>query len=358
MGIQKFIPLVRRVTYDHNKRIAPVQRPPVTEIRNHNLSVVTWALTNVCNNACRYCPSFLHDGKDHPPIDWPNLHEFLQFIMQRFTSERQLVQFSLSGGEPTTHPLFPEIVRTIHQLGGYISLTTNLSRSVHFIEQHFPYLASATCTFHPSYEIPQNRVEHFVEKVEQARLCTGASVRVMMDPLYWHDCIEFISRLQSLNIRVTPVMIEDQYGNSTSVLCDLKYTPEQISFFSSWVFEPPKKHIPPTKKIPLPSYKPHIELTYEDGSTTSTLTSPHEWQTLIDNGQTRFLHYQCGIGVESLFINYTGQIRRANCSVGEWVGTLDRWKDIPWDSLNNFVQCTQKSCTCGGDIPITKYRNK
>ncbi len=76
-----------------------------------------------CNLACRHCwimPSYQHGGKDGPfmKLDYvaKGIHEAIPLGLQ---------VVKLTGGEPTLHPHFKEIVRLIHDAGLRIMLETN-----------------------------------------------------------------------------------------------------------------------------------------------------------------------------------------------------------------------------------------
>jgi hypothetical protein len=93
---------------------------------------------------------------------------------------------------------------------------------------------------------------------------------------------------------------------------------------------------------------------YEDG----TNVAHSSWQKLINNGQTLFYGYNCAIGKESIFIHQSGNIRKGNCHVGgsSW-GTIKEWQKIDWYNFNKDIICSNLKCSCGADVPISKYKS-
>jgi hypothetical protein len=335
------------------KKPLPVQGKKIIEIKNENWAIITWILNDICNYSCRYCPPVLHEGKNHL-FDWNVVEPFLDnlFLFYGLNLNRKLL-FSLSGGEPTLSPFFPELVKKINTLGGYVGITTNLARTPRYIEENFKYLSYAGCSFHPAQEFTNNTADEWLEKVKIASNLTMVTVRVMMDPLYWDQSIEFIERIKNeTTARVEIVYIDDQYGSSKSKLADIKYTPAQTEFFKTFKTIPTRTN---TQKIletnPLfKQYSSNTIITYEDNDT-EVLNSP---QMFINKGQTNFFDFKCAIGSESMFIHQYGHIKRGNCEVGGIIGNVKEHEKIDWNSLLKTVLCNSVRCSCGADIPISK----
>jgi MoaA/NifB/PqqE/SkfB family radical SAM enzyme len=331
----------------HWKQLAPMQGKEIVKIENKEFSLVTWILNDICNYSCRYCPSELHDGKNYP-LSWEQVEPFINHSIEMLSENDRKIIFSISGGEPTLSPFFPELVKEIHDRGHTTLLTTNLARTERFIEENFKYLLQASCSFHPAFEFKNQTSDTFIEKLKISSRVTRTTVRVMMDPLYWDQCIEFIEQVKTrTNVRIDIVMIEEQYGQSSDKLCEINYSPEQLKFFEDFNTIEPRTLV---KYQVNDNFDPLI--TYVDGTVVKGVSS---YQTLINNGQSRFYNWNCSIGSESMFIHQTGDIRKGNCQVGgrTW-GKMSEWKEINWGNFKKEIVCTQRSCTCGADIPISK----
>jgi hypothetical protein len=332
----------------------PTVDKKIIKIENVGRAHITWILNDVCNYSCRYCPSVLHDGKNHL-FEWDVIEPFLEKLFEVYKDRN--VGFSLSGGEPTMSPFFPELVQKIHQLGGTVGITTNLSRTIRYIREHFKYLTYAACSFHPAQEFKDNKADEWLEKIKIASQLTTVTARVMMDPDYWDQTIEFIERLKkNTTAKVEIVYIDDQYGSSRTKLVNLRYTPNQQEFFKNFQVIPGRnspENILKTNAIYRTFDKGYSEMTFEDGSK-GTITNPQE---LINRGQTNFYDYKCSIGTESLFIHQLGHIKRGNCDVGGVIGTIKEFDKVRWEEFVRPVICNSLRCTCGGDIPVSKWQS-
>ena len=325
----------------------------IEKIENRE-AIITWILNNVCTYSCRYCPPNLHNGTN-PKYDWEEIQPFVDKLFDHYGKQfGNNIRFALSGGEPTVSRFFPELVREIHSRGGSVGMTTNLTRSIRFIEDNFGYLSYAACSFHPSMAFTRNDADAFIEKIKVSQKYTDTSIRIMLDPEYWDLTINFIDKLfedPEVTANVEVVYIQDQYGGSVEKICELSYTTEQQNYITQFVnknlgINTAKDLVIDNNRTRTPSM-----ITYED-RTVESLQSP---QKLINKGETRFFDYSCSIGKESLFINYDGSFRRANCHVGgSKLGTIENFRDFSWQEIKNPVRCTIGWCSCGADVPVSK----
>jgi hypothetical protein len=141
-------------------------------------------------------------------------------------------------------------------------------------------------------------------------------------------------------------MIDSQYGYSSKIISEIKYSDTQLAWFSSFNFVPEFRM--PTN--PLFRIKEKFSTAVFNNSS-ETIIDP---QIYINKGQTNFWNWQCMIGQESLFIDHDGTIQRANCGVTGKAGNLENWKEIDWDRLKQPVSCTSLLCNCGTDVLISK----
>jgi hypothetical protein len=67
--------------------------------------------------------------------------------------------------------------------------------------------------------------------------------------------------------------------------------------------------------------------------------------------KNQFKGWSCNAGIESLMINWDGEVHRATCRVG---GSLGNIYNGTFNVPTNAVICTRDFCTCAADIPLTK----
>jgi hypothetical protein len=91
----------------------------------------------------------------------------------------------------------------------------------------------------------------------------------------------------------------------------------------------------------------------------TVLTDEQGTETLIHANDIIKLHlnkwkgWTCNAGLESLMINWDGDVHRATCRVGGSLGNIYEGTFLqPVDP----VVCDRNFCTCAADIPITKVK--
>jgi len=82
---------------------------------------IAWQVTNECNLACLHCIEESGPGKAfRDELDPVQVFDFLKQAM-----DRQVPYLSFSGGEPTLHPLFFEMVEYVCARDGQLKIETN-----------------------------------------------------------------------------------------------------------------------------------------------------------------------------------------------------------------------------------------
>ena len=75
---------------------------------------------------------------------------------------------------------------------------------------------------------------------------------------------------------------------------------------------------------------------------------------VIKKHLNQFKGWNCNIGIESLMINWDGEVHRATCRVGGSLGNIYQGNLVVPTAP---IDCTRDWCTCAADIPITKIKN-
>ena len=69
--------------------------------------------------------------------------------------------------------------------------------------------------------------------------------------------------------------------------------------------------------------------------------------------KNQFKNWTCNAGIESLMINWDGEVHRATCRVG---GSLGNIYTGTFTAPDAPISCTRDWCTCAADIPLTKFK--
>lgn len=322
--IPELRPLLQSYTgiYLRKKPIAIKQKP--------SAFYVTWVINNICTNACSYCPPMLHNGSNHH-YDWDHAKKFLDHIFE----QHENVHVSIAGGEPSVCPFLPKLVKYINEKGGTVGVTTNLAKSVRYWNDIAPYFEYISTSYHPSFEDKE-----YFTKLMTCALHTKTYSRIMMDTRHWDKSVQAYKIACELkHVTVEPVRIMDWIkGDFTG--CD--YTKEQLEWIQDKdVREGEKKEF----------YKRNIiggTLTNSDGSEILGFNA----NEMVNRGQTDFRGWSCDIGLKSIFVNFDGSLRKANCLQGPKLGNIQDFDNIKWPTKPEI--CKIARCHCATDVFVDK----
>lgn len=332
------IPAPKPVSWDNHK---------IVEIKNINKKVMlTWIVNNICTNHCMYCPAILHSGSNHH-YEWSHAEKFINDFFDRYSN----VTCSLSGGEPTVSPFFKPLINLIHSRGGEIVLTTNLVRSAEWWEDIKDKFTSISVSYHPEFT-DQQKEDELIQKFLSLDLYTLLHIRVMMLPSHWEQCYNFYKKIRhmiesdELAASLEMVRVLPDYGRGEK-FCEIIYTAEQNNILQD------KHYVNSMKKRPYRSTVLRRKSQRSDYMTadndlyefTSAMTN-----NLINNYKTDFRGWECDIGIESLFVNWNGLVKRGNCPEGGIIGSIVDGINWPVGS----VICNTAHCHCPPDVRVSK----
>jgi len=291
----------------------------VTSRWHHQDSIkVEWNLGKRCNYDCSYCPSSIHDNfSPHTDI------EILKATIDKLVTLGKSIRLSFTGGEPCVHPKFDELVKYAKHVGiSWISVTTNGTRPYEF----YASLPVDQYVFSIHLEYDWQRVFNTIESVADQK-----TIKVIAQIMAHHDHIDAAmslrSRCLSAQIPNTVRRIRWTEGDH-DLFDDLRYHPNDLI----WIKE-------------------------QDATVLGNC--------VIDNSQiihandiiklhlNKYKGWTCNAGIESLMINWDGEIHRATCRVGGSLGNI--YQDT-FVGPTNSITCTRKWCTCAADIPLTKIK--
>lgn len=300
---------------------------------------LSWCINNICTNHCTYCPDHLHRGKNHN-YEWELTRGFFKRLFTRYKN----IHCSITGGEPTVSPHFKEVVDMFYDNGHTVGLTTNGVKPKKYWADIGHKLAYVCFSFHPQF-----LDKDYLEKAQAASVGTIVKCRIMMDTRYWDKCVEIynsaiqLTSLGDWDWSVEPVRILPDRADLVSLKdmgCD--YNQEQLD----WLTNHSQTYTHTGK-----NRKPHTNRTafyYDDG----TVEDPGNTNYLIATGQTDFRGWACNIGLESMFIDQDGYIKKGNCNQG---GRLFHLNDHENHELPTTAEiCTIPICGCNTDVLTSK----
>ncbi len=182
-----------------------------------DLFTVSWLLGRFCNYRCSYCwPYARSDRKDHRPTELC-LKTIDEIKKQARDNGFNSFHFSLSGGEPTFHPGYLDILRyladDVHNTNyTSIHMTSNCSRPIKWFEQYVEYAkpfhrASITASLHTEHVNSKEKMQDFADKLI---LCQEHDVQITINQVMvpewferdWENALFFHE--QGINVTLKP----------------------------------------------------------------------------------------------------------------------------------------------------------
>ena len=287
---------------------------------NHQDSIkIEWNIGKRCNYDCSYCPSVIHDNfSKHTDI------EILKATVDKLCDLEKPIRLSLTGGEPCVHPHIEELIAYIKDKGFWLSITTNGTRKANwYISQQVDQWV-----FSLHFEYEWLDILHTIKSVDENMIHTHVLVNVMAHHNRMLDVRTASKLLESLTINHGIRRIRWTEGDH-DLFDDMKYDQNDLD----WILSKSSTVQPNTVLM----YKDREEMMHSND--------------VIKKHLNQYKNWQCNAGLESLMINWDGDVHRATCRVG---GTLGNIYTNSFVVPTSPVICDRNHCTCAADIPLTK----
>ena len=291
----------------------------VTSRWPHQSSIkIEWNLGKRCNYDCSYCPASIHDNSSaHTNI------EVLKKTVDKLMTLGKPVRLSFTGGEPCVHPKFMELVKYCKHVGvKWVSVTTNGTLPYEF----YSALEADQIVFSIHLEYDWKRVFNTVESVVQL-----TNKKVIAQIMAHHDYMDAVLQLRARcllgHIPNTIRRIRWTEGDH-DLFDDMRYNANDLI----WLKEQ--------------------EATVQGNCVIDDADVIHA-NDVIKLHLNKYKDWQCNAGIESLMINWDGEVHRATCRVGGLLGNI--YEGTFLQPLNPVI-CDRNFCTCAADIPITKVK--
>ena len=283
---------------------------------------VEWNLGKRCNYDCSYCPDSIHDNySPHTPID------ILERTVDLLCALGKPLRISLTGGEPAVHPDIEDLFDYFKRKDVFwVNLTTNGTRPAKWYldnEMFFNHLVFSLHFEHDWQRILRT-INEFYDATER-----DFFVNVMAHHDHMADVRFVVERLKDVGIRYAVRRIRWTEGDH-NIFDDMRYDGKDLEWLIS-----------------------------QDATAKPNCRVDEEYivhaNDIIKKKQNQFKGWTCSAGIESLMINWDGEVHRATCRVGDSLGNI--YNDtfvIPTDP----VICTRDWCTCAADIPLTKINDQ
>lgn len=281
---------------------------------------IEWNLGKRCNYDCSYCPSAIHDNfSPHTDIN------ILEATVDKLCELGKPLRISLTGGEPCVHPDIENLLEYFKRKDVFwVNLTTNGTRSASWYLQNEMFWNHLIFSLH--FEYDWQRVMHTINQYYDSTE-REFFVAVMAHHDHMEDVRKVVKELREKGIKYTIRRIRWTEGDH-NVFDDMRYDGKDLE----WIVSQDA------------TVKPNCRVDNDQIIHANDVIKKH---------LNQFNGWSCNAGIESLMINWDGDVHRATCRVGGSLGNIYQ---------NTFVQptspiiCTRDWCTCAADIPLTKYK--
>lgn len=317
-------------------------------IRESSHLCVTWIVNNVCPYSCWYCLPSIYNGGVNRAYEWSECDTLISKLLDRYGK----IHLALSGGEPSQWPHIENLMQKAKEFNGMITvgITTNMIRSHRWWQTYGSDFAYVVASYHPDMlESIINRQE-WIKKTEDVAKHTHVLVRMSMDPRHWDHCVDLYGKWSSqsnLPFNVEPVRLIN-FNPSTPEW--FEYTQVQEQWFQR-DGKLLRKKLRAYGSSVMHQYLEKNSIKYDDG----TVENLNHVSDLIREKKTNFYNWKCNIGLEHLFINPDGWIKRGNCNQGNVFGNVKDIENLKFPT--DPIVCKTTFCHCTTDIKITKYRS-
>jgi organic radical activating enzyme len=315
-------------------------------LNTHNALELTWIMNNICTNSCRYCPPVLWAGKNHH-YEWEKAKSFLQRLM----AAHKKIICSISGGEPTVSPFFPDVVKMMYENGHHIQVTTNGARTINYWRKIAPMIENISWSYHAAM-MDEADEDAWIEKVVECHTMSNCGIRVMMDSDNWERCVNFCKKIEKTGgARYEVVRIYSEQAKATNI--GETYTEEMENWLSSHgnLYVPPSEGLRELKKYgKREELRQKIIVSKKDG----TVLEDHHvnLNDIVLTNNNVFTGWSCNIGLESLFVHFDGYVKKGNCLEGGNLFHIDEHEK--YELPNTGEICTRSRCMCTTDVKISK----
>ncbi len=311
------------------------------ELFNSEVLNINWVLTRKCNYTCSYCTVYDNKNGLFPPIE-----NLMKAVDQISKLNRSKYIITLTGGEPTIHPKFTELLKYIVdnlREKVHVITITNLSRTSRFFNDLCENLKSYEehLSFIASYHFEFAEKEKYLEN---AKILTQNGFRIHLSILAHPDRIELVKSLElelkkikngKLNYEL--IIVRQDYGTEP----DKRYKKEDLQWLKEFYTDSKEN-----KRILIDWQKDNNKVERE-------IFSGAE---LNAKGLNKFKGMICNAGKNILSINGNGDIDKAVCfrkTTGNKKNIYN--KDDAIKESTKPVICPFERCSCIADLQIPKY---
>ena len=338
-----------------------------------DLFTVSWLLGRFCNYRCSYCwPYARSDRKDHRPTDLCLL-TIDEIKHQARDNGFNSFHFSLSGGEPTFHPGYLDILKHLaddvsNTNYTSIHMTSNCSRNMEWFKTYVEYAkpfhrASITASLHTEHLNTTEKMQDFADKLI---FCQEHDIQVTINMVMvpdwfdkdWENALFFHN--QGINVTLKPQSdptaskivegyTDDMKQKLWNGMPQRAYTENKRVWSSRPTpsFEIPKNMVGQNDS----SVPAHMQVEFTDSSGKKWYMDQAERFNAF--GFNKFKGWNCNAGYQGIIIREPdGSVKRSYSCHDAPLGNIETGFAL----FKNPAPCITESCVSSADSKITKRK--
>lgn len=329
---------------------------PVKIVSNKSANVleIGWDPSNYCNFKCEYCfpgsNAGTHKFSDDLDLVVGNFKHLINFYKENLGKDK--VHLSMAGGEPTLWKHLAEFIAKIKQDNNvYFSLISNGSRTLRWWEENAYLIDNAHLTHH----VAEGNVTHIIAVADALHeRGTKTTVKVLMDPKHWDKAINDIAIMKTHSRNRWFIMTAEVIDNTADPSIP-RYSPEQLKYLKRDL-----KRLPNLLWFWRNRHLIKDELRFFDSTAmledgTTMRASPGAY---FNRGWNSFKDWDCSIGLDRIYMNWTGNITGA-CNAKLF--GLDTYFNITSPNFTlefnpplTSTKCPNTACWCMPETHLTK----
>ena len=336
-----------------------------------DLFTVSWLLGRYCNYRCSYCwPYARSNTKDHRPTELC-IKTVDEIKRQARANGFNSFHFSLSGGEPTFHPGYLDILKYLaddvsNTNYTSIHMTSNCSRPLDWFKTYVEFAkpfhrASITASLHTEHVATTSDLSAFADKLE---FCQSYDVQVtvnmVMVPEWFDKDWENALYLHNRGINVT---LKPQSDPTASRVVD-GYTEEQLHTLHNgmpqraytetkriWAERPKPTFVMPSNKLDDASVPGHFQIEFVDKDGKKWYMDQAERFNAFNFN--KFKGWMCNSGFQGIIIREPdGSVKRSYSCHDTPLGNIETGFKL----FSEPMVCTTDSCVSSADSKIPKRK--
>lgn len=321
---------------------------------------IDWLVTDMCNYKCSYCFG-------QKPLDKKRFSTFAQIrkaIDHLYELRRNSYSFVLSGGEPTTHPDFNDLLMyacdTLREKLNYITIISNGSRQNRLYANIGKISRYSNINLNIFLHTEYVDMEHIQSVVEDISSSTYICFNLMLNPAKLDIARDIFAQLLKMRSHYAFDLNMNYIRLGKTYTIEKMYSPE----FIDWRREALAKFKDIASKSGIwPAYKQNSA---QDKFWDYTMGNDRQLNrlyrydrgTFLKDGFFDFKGMHCAIGTSVIAIGAQGEVYGAQCELAPKKYNIFEVNPFRFDDFMQAINCSLETCCCGTNDGMLKFADE